>query len=963
LRVLGPLDAWRGGGLVRLGPVRQRAVLGLLALQPNAPVHREAIIDALWGTGPPPTAVGMIQSYVSRLRGVLDPGRLPQARDRLLACDGISYQLRADSKQLDLIAFRQLADRACGLRRSGDPGLACGVFAEALGLWRGEPLADLGLLAAHPALTGLARHRVTVIEEYAEAAAMAGTHDRVLPYLQALAEHDPLNERVHARLMIALAGSGQRAAALLVHDEVRRRLDEQRGVRPGAELTDAHVRVLRQEVPGVVVRAGQSAAVAASPRLPPDAADPVLAAGAAPISGRPGVPRQLPAPPRLFTGRAGELARLSAALDGRAESAGPVVISAIRGAGGIGKTWLALHWAHQHLDSFPGGQLWVNLRGFDPSGEPLAAAVAVRGFLDALGVDPAAIPADPQAQVGLYRSLVTGKRMLVVLDNAAETSQVTPLLPGSPGCTVLVTSRRQLTGLVTGHGARVLDLGVLPEGEARELLGRQLGTWRLAAEPGAVTDLLACCAGLPLAISVAAARAAAHPRFPLAALAAELRDAATRLEALDTGDPAASVQAVLSWSYHALDPQAATAFGLLGLAPGPDISLPAAASLTMVAAVRAQAVLRDLEAAFLVQQHEPGRYRMHDLVRLYAAGRASHELPRDARTAALRRVADFYLHSAYAADRRLAPHRPPIDLGQPAVGSTARQFPDAAAAVAWFDAEHPGLLAAQRLAVTRGWPAFTWQLAWTLNTFHLWRGDVRDWVATWQAGLTAAEQLAQPATQSLIRRLLGDACAFAGRYAEALDHLGHAIILAQRAGDVPSQGHGHRLLARAWELQGNYGQALEHANRALRLFQAAGDPVWAAAALNASGWYDAHLGHLGRARTACEAALALNRQHRCNEGEAAALDSLGYIALQARRYARAIGYYGLAAARYRDIGHSYGQADALACLAQAHAACGQHDDARHAWQQAHALYQAQHRTADAARIQQQLSALDQLPPG
>jgi tetratricopeptide (TPR) repeat protein len=668
------------------------------------------------------------------------------------------------------------------------------------------------------------------------------------------------------------------------------------------------------------------------------------------------VPRQLPAQPRMFTGRAGELAQLTTAM-GNGADPGLVVISAISGTGGLGKTWLALHWAYQHLDRFPDGQLWVNLRGFDPAGEPVPAQTAVRGFLDALGVDPAVVPAEPEAAVGLYRSLVADKRMLVVLDNAASTSQVIPLLPGGAGCTVLVTSRRKLTGLVTGHGAGQLDLDVLPGAEARELLARHLGAGRLAGEPAAVAELLASCAGLPLALGITAARAAAHPGFPLAMLAAELREAATRLDALEAGDAAASVRAALSWSYHALDPRAATVLGLLGLAPGPDISLPATASLTALAPPLARTTLRELEAASLVRQDQPDRYRMHDLVRLHAAERASTDQPPALRTAALERLTSFYLHTAVAADRLLAPHRPPIDLGPPAAGCTAHELPGAAAALAWFGTEHASLLAVQRLTVAQGWHTYTWQLAWALNTFQLFRGHLREQVASWRAGLAAAQRLGQQQTQAMAHRLLGDACSFAGQQAEALNHLNRAIGLAEHAGDTGGQAHGYRTLGRAWELRGDYGQAVAAASRALELFRDLGEPVWEALALNNVGWYHAHLGRLGEARACCEAALRLYRRHRNREGEAATLDSLGYIALHDGDHGQAVHYYRLAGAYYHEAGHAYGEADALDSLAGAHTARADHRAARRALHRALALYQAQHRVADADRTQRKLAAL------
>jgi tetratricopeptide (TPR) repeat protein len=346
---------------------------------------------------------------------------------------------------------------------------------------------------------------------------------------------------------------------------------------------------------------------------------------------------------------------------------------------------------------------------------------------------------------------------------------------------------------------------------------------------------------------------------------------------------------------------------------------------------------------------------MHDLVRLYAAEQAGRDQPAGARSAALRRVTDFYLHTALAGDRLLAPHRRrAAEPGQPAAGCVPGQLADEQAALAWFAAEHPSLLAAQHLALAQGWPEPAWQLAMALGTFHRRRGHFRDWVASWRAGLTAAEQLGRPALRTTARSLLGFACAHDGRTAEALDHLGRALSLAEQAGDITSQAHIHVFFSVARAGQHDYRQALSHASRAQSLFHAVGDRVREADALNSAGSYYGRLGDLDRARASCAAALALHRRHGFREGEARALDSLGYIAHRAGQHARALGYYGRALALCRDLGDTYRQADTQASLASAHAARGQRDEARDAWQEAIALYLAQHRTTEAARVQQQL---------
>lgn len=673
------------------------------------------------------------------------------------------------------------------------------------------------------------------------------------------------------------------------------------------------------------------------------------------------LPRQLPAAPAGFTGRAAELARLTHALDATAEPSATVVVTAVGGMGGIGKTALALHWAHHNADRFPDGQLFVNLRGFDPTGEPMPPASAVRGFLDTLGVALQSIPADLDAQVGLYRSLVADKRLLIVLDNARDAAQVTPLLPGSPTCTVIVTSRDRLTGLVTTHNARPLALDVLDEHEARVLLARRLGQQRLETEPEATAELLAYCAGLPLALSITAGRAQAHPHVPLAVLAGELHDTATRLSALDADDPHTNLDTVLSWSYHALTAEQAEYFRLLGIAPGADISLAAAATLLDLPVHQAKAVLRTLQRASLLDERTPGRYHMHDLTRLYATEQAHHTQPADQRDAALRRLVDFYLHTAHIADRLLYPHGDPLQLDPPVSGCQPHPLPDHTAALAWFDTEHANLLATLHTATTHGWHQAVWQLASTLHTFHLRRGHLHDALVVWRAGLAAARRLPDPAAHTRAHRLLGYAYARLGRHDEAIDHLHHALALAERHHDPTGQADTRRMLAWAWEHRGELRRALEHATHALHLYRTLDLPVREAEALNTMGWYVARLGDHDQARTHCQAALALHRRHRDRVGEAATLDSLGYLDHHTGHHHQAIDHYQQALTLFRYLGFTYQVADTLDGLGHPHAALGQHDQARTVWRETLELYRQQGRDEDAERVQQQLHALDKHP--
>ncbi|ACU72646.1 transcriptional regulator, XRE family [Catenulispora acidiphila DSM 44928] len=675
------------------------------------------------------------------------------------------------------------------------------------------------------------------------------------------------------------------------------------------------------------------------------------------------VAHRLPAAPPLFTGRARELAwldaALGAALDERTRADDRPRVCAIGGMGGIGKTWLALHWANQHLDRFPDGQLYVDLRGFDPAGQPMAPTAAVRGFLEALGVAPSAIPAARDARFGLYRSLTAGRRMLILLDNARDTAQVTPLLPGSDACTVLITSRPQLAGLIATHGVSSVALDVLPRDEARRLLSRYLGRARLDAEPQAADALLACCAGLPLAVGIVAARATIHSDLSLGALAAELGEDAYRLDGLDAGEPQADLRGVLSWSSRALSPDAARAFGLLGIAPGPDLGQTAAASLLALTVAKTRTVLRMLEHSSLIERHAPERYRMHDLVRLYAAEQAAAQHAPAEVQAAQRRLADSYVRTAYEAVRLFADRPVPL-AAEPVEGSMAHSLADPASAMAWFDTEHTNLLAAQRTAQSLGWDEAVYLLAWTLDPYHRRRGHLESQATAWELAVTSARSLPDQALRILAHHMLGDAYAQLGRTADALRALHEALTMAEQADDVSSQGEIHHSLGGAWERHGDDRHALEHARRAVLIFQSLDDLYRQARGLNGVGWLQARIGEHMEARTNCQAALALLRRLPSDDqrvGESDILDSLGFIAHRLHEYDRALEHFRQALAICRAQGHSYLEPDILHHIAETHCAQCNIEQARDTWQRAHTLYAEQHRLTDASRVQQRLDAL------
>ncbi len=669
------------------------------------------------------------------------------------------------------------------------------------------------------------------------------------------------------------------------------------------------------------------------------------------------VPRQLPAGPWSFIGRRDEVAALDAVLDRVAEAGGAAVVSTVAGVGGIGKTWLALHWAHRNTDRFPDGQLFVDLRGFGPSSEILSADSAMRGFLDALGVDVARLPADLDARAARYRSLLADKRMLIVIDNARDFDHVVPLLPGGSTCMVIVTCRIWPVQLVTGYGAYPLLLDALPPEEAHDLLAARIGLERLTAEPEAVQELIASCAGLPLALSIVAGRALAHPAFPLASLAAELRSASTRLDTLDGEMSETGVSDVLSWSCGALGREQQQAFELLGLAPGPEIGVVAASHLTGLDVARVGSVLQALVSSSLLQEYEPARFRMHELVRLYAIGRARQLRAGEESSKMIRRIIHYYLYVSYVADHVLDPDSQPIE---PLPAKPEGEVPDVAsreAAVEWFATEHANLLAAQQVASDNGWHHEVWQLAWSLHTYHWLRGHLRDDVDMWRTALVSAERLGTALPRAICHQMLGHACSRHGQHSEALRHLETAIALADETGIPANVAATHHAAAHVYGRTEDFLAALEHAQQALRLYRLIGAPLREAWALNMVGAFAGRVDQEELARRSCDEALALFRRQRYQAGEAAALDGLGQLAAQAGDTHAALKHYEDALALRRSMGNTYAEAETLRRLGDCLIESGRGVEAKAAWREAELLFLAQNRTVEAEQVRSRLAGL------
>ena len=671
-------------------------------------------------------------------------------------------------------------------------------------------------------------------------------------------------------------------------------------------------------------------------------------AGPAPL-----VLRQLPARTSTFVGRAKELESLRSILakgtDGQ-EIGGAVIISAINGTAGIGKTALALRWAHEVAPRFPDGQLYVNLRGFDPSASPVRPADAIRGFLIALGEEPRRSGGELELDelAALYRSRVAGRHLLILLDNARDADQVRPLLPASSTCLVVVTSRNHLSSLITHEGAHLLTLDLLSVAEAHKLLAAHLGSDRISDEP-AVDELIDLCARLPLALSIVAARAAAHPAFKLATLACELRDAGRRLDALDGGDLGTNVQAVFSWSYRNLGKAAALMFRMLGIHPGPDISPHAAASLAGMPLEQARMALAELTHSHLLAEHSPGRFAFHDLLRIYAAQQAAAVDTETERRAAMRRMLDHYLHTAYTAALALHPSFDPITISPPQPGLTTEpQFASYAAAWAWFQAEYSVLLAAIQLAAV-GWGTHAWQLAWTLTDYLARRGQWHDLAVTQDVALTAAGNHAGPRGEALAHQGIGRAYLGLGRHAEARTDLEQALALFTQLGDQLGQAETHLIISWVLDDQDHPSDALQNAEQALGLYLTDDHRSGQANALNDIGWYHSRLGDHHRALTLCEQALALQQELGDRRGLAYTLDSLGYAHHHVGRYQDAAAFYQQALDFNDELGDRHLQAAVLDRLGDTRHASGDGEAARASWQQALDILDQFSPTSDAVR--------------
>jgi DNA-binding SARP family transcriptional activator/tetratricopeptide (TPR) repeat protein len=929
------------GGPARV-PAKQRVLLTALLMRANRAVSAQTLIETLWDATPPRSARVTAQGYVKGLRQIL--GR--EDGQRIVTRDP-GYLITVAPGELDLERFMTLTAGARAAAARGDwPGAAAG-FGEALAWWRGVPLADVpSAVLQREEVPRLAELRLNALESRIEADLYLGRHAELVAELRQLAGAEPLRERVHGLLMLALYRSGRQAEALAVFRGIDGMLRGELGIGPGAGLRDLHQRMLAAD-PALdagqdLVRGGrpdgeaQPAAALSAAALSAAALSAVAPTATAPPAAElpTTAPAQLPGDTADFTGRDSQVNLLSGLLgtEPAAGRPGVVMILAVAGMGGIGKTALAVHVAHRLRDRFPDGQLYVNLQG---TTHPLLPAEVLASFLRDLGVADESIPQTEADRSARYRTLLAARKVLIVLDDARDVAQIRPLLPGSAGCGVIVTSRGTMPDLA---GAARLDLQGLSQDEARELFTTIVGADRVAAEPGATARLLACCAGLPLAVRIAASRLASRPGWSVAHQAARLADERQRLAELAAGDLA--VRASFAVSYDALPAEAggvspARLFRLLGLADMTVLSLPAVAALAGVPAADMAPALDILTDAHLLQAPAPDRYRLHDLLRSYAAELAAQADGESGRHQALRRLLSWYGEQTVRAARALIPRLPAHALFQV---TGPRAMADPAAAIDWHETEQSNLAAAVRLAAGLGWHDIVVQISAAMWAF-LSRNTYRDdWLPITQAGVASARQLDDGAVLSWLLVSLGQRyCARfqEGQFSESLACFTEALEIRRRIGDSAGEGAVLSSIGNMLETQDRLEESLHYLRSSVAVHAMGTDRRLLGVSLHNTGHvlmrmerYDEALEHLTHA-------LAIRREIADRYGEGLTETTIAQLCVALGRFEEAVGHYRQSWAAVRDTApRAFEQAEALYGLGSALAALGRSGEARDAWRAA-----------------------------
>ena len=927
-RLLGPVGVWANGQRVDLGRAggpKARAVLAVLAMSAGKIVDPETLSARVWGAEP--RGPDVRYKYVAWLREALRPFAIA-----LDTREG-GYLLDVDPERVDLERFRRAVRQGRNHARQGDSQAAAHSFEAALAIWRGDALLGIPGSWADSVRTQLERERVDAMVHLGESWLSSRPTAEALAELAMWATEHPLDERVAALLISALTQAGRRGEALAEFDAVSARLRTALGVGPGEEL-----RLLRQRISDGVIL--ESAATAENSSTA--AREIVEGAGA-------GVPRQLPPALRHFVGRRAELAALYEMLEQDPVPGSPMIVN-ITGTAGAGKSTLAVHWAHRISDRFPHGQIHVNLNGFGPHGDPLDPQEVIANILDALDVPRGRMPADREARLALYRSLIAKRRVLLLLDNARSSDQVRPLLPAGERCLVIITSRNRMASLVAGEGATPLPLRLLEPAEAYELLAQRVSERRIAAERPQLQSLIARCSGLPLALALVSARLAMSPEQSLSSAAAQLDEARTQLDLAIEDESSVNLRTIFSWSCRPLAAPAMAMFRAMGLHAGTDMSMGSIVSAAGGTAADARTSLIRLLDAGLVEESSPGRYRMHDLLKAYAVELATEQDNEVTRRATVRRILDFYLRAAFAAAMALDSQLDPITLPPPEPGTASQRIADRPSALTWFTTEHAVLLAVIAQSNREGFEEYTWRLAWTLAIYFQIRGHWADRVATQTTALEAARRVGDLEGQAHASRGLGIASIRVGRYDEALRILRSALSLFVELGDDVGRARTHIDLANALDRLDRPTEALAHDRAALSLFRASGHEAGEATALNCIGWDQARLGNHESTLEACAEALHLMRRLDDRSGQAATLDSIAYAHHHLGHVADAIVVYEEALALARDLGELPLEGEILFHLGSALLRVGREKEAAAALRHAVAVLDPLHDSlADAAR--------------
>ncbi|SDQ62033.1 AfsR/SARP family transcriptional regulator [Thermostaphylospora chromogena] len=975
--VLGPVRAWRSDRELDLGTPLQRSILAMLLLREGMAVTPAEMIDGVWGEDAPPRALGALRTYVSRLRAVLEPERSPRARPRLLVSVGGGYALRLPPEALDLSLFERDIARAEAERKAGRLQEAAGLLRAAMARSTGEPLAGaVGPYADHQR-DRLIERRMTVMESLIDVDLSLGRHNEIVPDLIALTAEHPLRERLRAQLMLAYYRCGRQAEALAVFTDTRRTLVEELGVDPGPELTELHRRILAGDptlaLPSAeTVRLTADASAVSAMETPAPA--PADGRGAPHVEELPR-PAQLPATVADFTGRREIVARLRNLL---ADSES-MPVAAISGIGGVGKTTLAVHVAHSAGDLYPDGQLYADLRGHEEERDA-ATDAALGAFLRALGIPADIIPEGRAERSALYRSLLADRRMLVLLDNAGSTDQVTPLLPGTPGCAAIVTSRIKLADL---PGARLFDLDVMEPDEALELFAAVVGTERVSAERAAAMDAVAACGFLPLAVRILAARLASRPAWTISSLVSRLADERRRLDELRVGSLA--VDATFALGYGQLDPAQARAFRLLSLAGGPDISLSAASTVLGLDVSAAENVLESLVDASLLESPAPNRYRSHDLLKLFARRAAETEETFEEREAASARLLDFYLASAKEA-HRLAYEGSLIHEHLAVRGTAGRTFATADEAVEWLAVEAESLFAAigqaaesaGRPDVARGALLPAADLLVGMEPLLESGTHAREFERHTRQVLATSQKIGDGASEVRARYVLGRVLFGANRLEEAEEQFRAGLNLSDTLDERIVTGEILNALGVVAGRRRRHHEALAWFDAAREFYRKVGAPAGEALVLSYSA--RDHLGlnrpddaiaaaeqglaiftelgsGAGIARARYHLGIVLSRVGRLNEAVHHHAECLSFFRaggqrvweqrvrcrlaetfIAAGRFTDAVGHAEQALTLSREIGYPYGEAQSFTVLGRALAGLGDTARSDDCFRRAHALF-------------------------